>query len=76
MHRLFPANLCPRDSWDLLPTIRDLYNRRPETQDLKPWEVTSLLWSLNNTVDLLPEDEIAAAVEVARTPFDPDEGVA
>jgi hypothetical protein len=25
---------------------------------------------------LLPEDEIAAAIEVARTHFDPDEGAA
>jgi hypothetical protein len=31
---------------------------------------------LNYTDELLPEDEIAAAVEVTRTHFDPDEGVA
>jgi hypothetical protein len=55
--------------------IRDLYNYRPETQDLEPWELQTLLWFLNYT-DVLPEDEIAVAVEVARTHFDPDEGVA
>ncbi len=44
--------------------------------DLEPWELQTLLWSLNYTDDLLPEDEIAAAVEAARTHFDPDEGVA
>ncbi len=73
MHRLYPANPNPRDSWDVLPMVRDLYSRRPETQDLEPWELQTLLWSLNYTDDLLPEDEIAAAVEVARTHFDPDE---
>jgi hypothetical protein len=75
MHRLYLANPNPRDSWDLLPMIRDLYNYRPETQDLEPWELQTLLWFLNYT-DVLPEDEIAVAVEVARTHFDPDEGVA
>jgi hypothetical protein len=34
------------------------------------------MWSLNYTDDLLPEDEVAAAVEVAHTHFDPDEEVA
>jgi hypothetical protein len=34
------------------------------------------LWSLNYTDELLDEAEIAAAVEVARTDFDPDEGAA
>jgi len=56
--------------------VRDLYSHRPETQDLEPWELQMLLWSLNYTEHLLPEDEIAAAIEVARTHFDPDEGVA
>jgi len=56
--------------------IRVLYSRRPETQELEPWEFQMLLWSLNYTDHLLPEDEIAAAIEVARTHFDPDEGAA
>jgi hypothetical protein len=76
MRRLYPANLNLRDSWYLLPTVRDLYSRQPETQDLEPWELQTLLWSLNYTDDLLPEDGIAAAVEVTCTHFDLDEGVA
>ena len=54
----------------------DLYSCQPETQDLEPWELHTLLWSLNYTDELLPEDEIAAAVEVARSHLDSDEGVA
>jgi hypothetical protein len=73
MHRLYPVNPNPRDSWNLLPMVRDLYSHRPEPQDLEPWDTQTLLWSLNYTDDLLPKDEIAAAVEVARTHFDPDE---
>jgi hypothetical protein len=61
---------------DVLASTRELYSRLPETQFLEPRELTSLLWPSNYTDDLLPEDEIAAAVEVARTYFDPDEGVA
>jgi hypothetical protein len=76
MHRLYPANPNPRDSWDVLPMVRDLYRRQPETQDLEPWELQTLLWSSNYTDELLPEDEIVAAVEVVRTYFDPDEGLA
>jgi hypothetical protein len=76
MHESYPANPNPRDSWDVLLMVRDLYSRRPETQDLEPWELQTLLWSLNYTDGLLPEDEIAAAVEAARTHFDPDEVVA
>jgi hypothetical protein len=74
MHRLYPANLTPRDSWDFLPLIRDLYSRRPEMQNLEPWELQTLLWSLNYTDALLLGGEIAAAVEVARTHCDLDEG--
>ena len=76
MHRLYPANPNPRDSWDVLPMVRDLYSRPPETQELEPWELQTLLWSLNYTDRLLPEDEIAVAVEAARTHFDPGEGLA
>ena len=76
MHRLYPANLNPRASRDMLSMIRDLYSRRPETQELEPWELQTMLWSSNYTDELLPEDEIVAAVEVARTHFDRDEGVA
>jgi hypothetical protein len=76
MPRLYPANPNPHDSWDVLPMVRDLYSRRPETQDLEPWELQQILWSLGYSDELLDEAEIAAAVEVARTHFDLDEGVA
>ena len=76
MHRLYPANPNPRDSRDMLPMLRDLYSRRPETQELEPWELQTLLWSLNYTDALLLGGEIAAAVEVARTHCDLDEGAA
>jgi len=56
--------------------VRDLYSRRPEKQDLEPWELQTMLWPSNYTNELLPENEIAAAVEAARTLFDPDEGLA
>ncbi|HLM77980.1 MAG TPA: hypothetical protein VK361_06280 [Rubrobacteraceae bacterium] len=76
MHTLYPANPNLRDSWDVLPMVRDLHSRRPEKQDLEPWELQTMLWPSNYTNELLPENEIAAAVEAARTLFDPDEGLA
>jgi hypothetical protein len=76
MHRLYPANSNPRHSRDVLPMVRYLYSRRPETRDLEPWELQQILWSLGYSDELLDEDEIAAAVEAARTHFDLDEGVA
>jgi hypothetical protein len=53
-------------AWQLLPAIRDLYSRHPEMHDLEPWEMQSALFVLGYTDDLADEDEIAAAVEVAR----------
>ena len=50
----------------LLPAIRDLYSRLPETYHLQPWELQHILFSLGYTDDLAVEAEIAAAVEVAR----------
>ena len=50
----------------LLPAIRDLYSRLPETYHLEPWELQHVLFSLGYTDDLADEAEIAAAVEVAR----------
>jgi hypothetical protein len=55
------------NSAQLLPALRDLYSRMPETYHLQPWELQSLLWSLGYTDELENEAEIAAAVEVART---------
>ena len=50
----------------LLPALRDLYSRLPETYHLEPWELQHILFSLGYTDDLADEAEIAAAVEVAR----------
>jgi hypothetical protein len=60
----------------IVPLLRELYSRRPETLFLEPYELQSLLWSLGYTNELLGEGEIAAAIEVARTEFDPDKGAA
>jgi hypothetical protein len=56
----------PSSSWQLLPAVRDLYSRLPETYLLEPWELVHVLFSLGYTDDLADEAEIAAAVEVAR----------
>ncbi len=51
----------------LLPLLRELYSRRPEARLQAPWELQTLLWSLNYTPNLEDEGEIAAAAAVART---------
>jgi hypothetical protein len=53
-------------AWQLLPAIRDLYSRLPETYHLEPWERVHVLYSFGYVDDLADESEIAAAVEVAR----------
>jgi hypothetical protein len=55
------------NSAQLLPSLRDLYSRMPETYHLEPWELQHVLFSLGYVDDLEDEAEIAAAVEVART---------
>jgi len=55
------------NAWQLLPAVRDLYSRLPETCLLEPWELQHILFSLGYTDDLAAEAAIAAAVEVART---------
>jgi hypothetical protein len=50
----------------ILPSISDLYRRLPETYHLQPWELQWMLYALNYTNELEDEEEIAAAVEVAR----------
>jgi hypothetical protein len=72
----YPTNHNPRGSHDVLALIRELCSRRPEARDLEPYELQSLLWSLNYTDELLDEAEIAAAIEIARTDHNPDEGAA
>jgi hypothetical protein len=55
------------NAWQLLPAIRDLYSRLPETYHLQPWELQWMLYALNYTDKLENEAEIAAAAELART---------
>jgi len=55
------------NSAQLLPALRDLYSRLPETYHLQPWELQHVLFSLGYTDDLAGEAQIAAAVEVARS---------
>ena len=50
----------------LLPAVRDLYSRLPETYHLQPWERQHVLFSLGYTDDLAADAQIAAAVEAAR----------
>ena len=73
---LYPNRPNPQDSRDVLALIRELYSRRPETRYLEAYELQSLLWSLGYCDDLIPEHEIAAAIEVARMDSDPEEGAA
>lgn len=54
-------------AWQLLPALRDLYSRHPEYWHHEQWELVHVLYSLGYVEDLVPEAEIAAAVEVART---------
>jgi hypothetical protein len=60
---LYPTNPNPRDTWDVLPMLRELYSRRPETRNLEPWELQNILWSLRYSDELLDESEIAGALE-------------
>jgi hypothetical protein len=74
MNRLYGTN--PRDSRDILPMVRDLHSRHPEYRHHEAWELAHVLFSLGYADELLDEGEIAAAIEVARTNFDLDEGAA
>jgi hypothetical protein len=61
---------------DLLSLVRELYSRLPETRFREAWELQHLLFSLGYSDGLVPEGEITAAAEVARTDWMPGEGVA
>jgi hypothetical protein len=56
--------------------VRELYSRHPETSFREPWELQHLLFSLGYCGGLAPEAEIAAAMEVARADWMPDEDIA
>jgi hypothetical protein len=73
---MFRAKEIITDDPNLLPSVRELYSRRPETRYLEPWEMQHVLFSLGYTDDLAEEAEIAAAIEIARTDWTPDEGAA
>jgi hypothetical protein len=64
------------DEPNLLGLVRELYSHRPEAHFLEAWELQSLLFLLGYTEGLAPEAEIAAAMEVARTDWMPDEAIA
>jgi hypothetical protein len=64
------------DEPSLPALIRELYSRRPETRHLESWELQHVLFMLGYTHSLAPEAAIAAAMEVARTDWMPDEGAA
>jgi hypothetical protein len=61
------------DERGLPASICEVYRRLPETRDLEAWELQHVLWSLGYTDGLAAEEEIAAAIEVARIDYDPDE---
>jgi hypothetical protein len=67
-----PHPVYTNDLSSLLTAVRELYSRRPETYYLEPWELQHTLFSLSYTDNLADEAEIAAAIEVARTDYDPD----
>jgi hypothetical protein len=54
------------DKPDVLALVWELHSRLPETRSREPYELQSLLWSLGYCEDLIPECEIAAAIEAAR----------
>jgi hypothetical protein len=64
------------DEPNLLALIRELYGRRPEGRTLESWELQHILFMLGYTDSLAPEAAIAAAMEVARTDWMPDEDMA
>jgi len=61
---------------ELLPLIRELYSRRPETRGLLAWELQHILFSLGYVDDLVDEAVIEAARDVALLDFDPDRSAA
>jgi hypothetical protein len=61
---------------NLLGLIRELYSRRPEARTLESWDLQHILFMLGYTDSLAPEAAIAAAMEVARADWMPDEDTA
>jgi hypothetical protein len=64
------------DEPNLLAFVRELYSRHPEYGHHEPWDLQHVLYSLGYTNDLIEEAEIAAAIEVARADWMPEEATA
>jgi hypothetical protein len=62
----FAPHRSIQDPPDVLGLVRELCSRRPEAWFLEPYELQSLLWSLGFCEHLIPEGEIAAALEALR----------
>jgi len=75
MKMLAPTPIV-HDPPSLLAAVREVYSRLPEARYLESWELQHVLSSLNYIDDLAEEAEIAAAIEVARADWTPDEGAA
>jgi len=58
-----PPQRSIRNRPDALGMVRESHSRWPEVRFLEPYELQSLLWSLGYCEDLIPEAEIAAALE-------------
>ena len=56
---------CGRHA-SLVVGLADMYHRFPEWWDHEAWEAQHALWSLGYVDDLLPEEEIEAAMLVVR----------
>ena len=69
---LAPQRILP-DEPDVPALVRELYSCFPEARNLGPYELQGTLWLLRYTDELLDEGELAAAIEVARTDWNPDE---
>ena len=64
------------DELDVPALVREIYSRFPEFLYHESYELRCLLWCLGYSEDLIPEGEIAAAIGVARSDFDPEAGAA
>lgn len=73
---MLAPTLIVHDSPCLLAAVRELYSRLPETRYLEPWELQHVLFSVGYTDGLADEGVIAAAIEVARTDWTPNERTA
>jgi hypothetical protein len=72
---LAPQRILPNEP-DVPALVRELCSRLPEARTLEPYELQGMLWLLRYTDELLDEGELAAALEVARTDWNPDKGAA